>query len=279
MEDPVPAVAEAAARGETAAIFAEIRAVLGVGVVNLIWRHLATIPGALPWAWGLLRPRYADGTLAAVAAGLPGRLRLPAVPAMPASVPAAAGLGPADRRGIAGVLAAYERTNPLALVALAALSLRLEGGGPAAPAAPAPGVPAPGGGPLPLPPLLSAEAMGPEVVALIHGLNALGAAPRPDAVVATMYRHLAHWPPCLALAWAQLAPLHADGRLAAAIAECRAAARDLAAALPLPGPPPPGLPAESHAAVAGALDRFGAEVLPRMAVVCRLLRAAGWGGT
>jgi hypothetical protein len=86
MEDPVPAVAEAAARGETAAIFAEIRAVLGVGVVNLIWRHLATIPGALPWAWGLLRPRYADGTLAAVAAGLPGRLRLPAVPAMPASV-------------------------------------------------------------------------------------------------------------------------------------------------------------------------------------------------
>ena len=30
-----------------AAIFADIRETLGVEVVNLIWRHLATIPGAL----------------------------------------------------------------------------------------------------------------------------------------------------------------------------------------------------------------------------------------
>ena len=49
--NPVPAVTEAAAIGDIAEIFADIRRVLGVGVVNLIWRHLATIPGALPWAW------------------------------------------------------------------------------------------------------------------------------------------------------------------------------------------------------------------------------------
>ena len=51
MSDPVPAITEAAATGETAAIFADIRQVLGVDVVNLIWRHLATMDGALPWAW------------------------------------------------------------------------------------------------------------------------------------------------------------------------------------------------------------------------------------
>jgi hypothetical protein len=63
MSDPVPAIAEASATGAVAEIFADIRTVLGVEVVNLIWRHLVTIPDALPWAWGMLRPLYADGTI------------------------------------------------------------------------------------------------------------------------------------------------------------------------------------------------------------------------
>jgi hypothetical protein len=44
MSDPVPAIAEASATGAVAEIFADIHTVLGVEVVNLIWRHLATIP-------------------------------------------------------------------------------------------------------------------------------------------------------------------------------------------------------------------------------------------
>ena len=40
MSDPVPAIAEAAATGAIAEIFADIRGVLRVEVVNLIWRHL-----------------------------------------------------------------------------------------------------------------------------------------------------------------------------------------------------------------------------------------------
>lgn len=62
--DPVPAIAEADAIGDTAALFADIRATLGVPVVNLIWRHLATIPEALPWAWSTLKPHYASGVIA-----------------------------------------------------------------------------------------------------------------------------------------------------------------------------------------------------------------------
>jgi hypothetical protein len=49
--DPFPAIAEAAATGTTAELFADIRATVGVRVVNLVWRHLATMDGALPWAW------------------------------------------------------------------------------------------------------------------------------------------------------------------------------------------------------------------------------------
>jgi hypothetical protein len=48
MTDTVPAITEAAATGEIASIYADIRQVLGVDLVNLIWRHLATIDGALP---------------------------------------------------------------------------------------------------------------------------------------------------------------------------------------------------------------------------------------
>jgi len=80
ISDPVPAITEAGATGEIAAIFADIRLVLGIDVVNLIWRHLATIPGALPWAWATLRPLYADGSIAAEAAALHGDLDLPRLP-------------------------------------------------------------------------------------------------------------------------------------------------------------------------------------------------------
>jgi hypothetical protein len=102
---------EAAASGEIAEIFADIRGVLGVAVVNLIWRHLATIPRALPWAWGTLRPLYVDGTLTAEAAALHGDLDLPWLPPFPPEVLAAAGLLDRDISAIRNVLATYDRTN------------------------------------------------------------------------------------------------------------------------------------------------------------------------
>ena len=146
MSDPVAAVAEASATGETAAIFADIRAVYGVGVVNLIWRHLATFPGALPWAWGTVRPLYVDGTIAREAAAVRAARRLPLVPVLPAEVLAAAGLDATAQARITAVLDAYERTNPMALVALAVLRQALDGGaGQAAPPGPALG---PASGPL-----------------------------------------------------------------------------------------------------------------------------------
>jgi len=62
--DPVPAIVEAEAEGSTAAIFADIRDTLHVDVVNLIWRHLATMPGALDWVWSTLKPLYLGPALA-----------------------------------------------------------------------------------------------------------------------------------------------------------------------------------------------------------------------
>lgn len=121
VSDPLPAVVEADATGEIATLFKDIRDILGIGAVNLVWRHLATIPGALPWAWRAVRPRYADGSLAASAAAFDRGLALPTIPALPGTALSACGLGTADLAAIKGVLAAYARTNPQALLALSAL--------------------------------------------------------------------------------------------------------------------------------------------------------------
>jgi hypothetical protein len=49
----------------TARIFSEIRETLNVDTVNLVWRHLATMPGALKWVWASLKPLYQGPAIAA----------------------------------------------------------------------------------------------------------------------------------------------------------------------------------------------------------------------
>ncbi len=283
MNDPVAAIAEAEATGEVAALYADIRAVYGVSVVNLVWRHLATIPGALPWAWETVRPLYLDGTIARQAAALRIARRLPPVVALPPEVLAAAGLDEADAGRIGDVLDAYERTNPMALIALSVALQRLAdpaSGGAAAAVPDGPPPPASPAIPLPailLPALLRLEDMAPATAALVLRLNRIGAA-GPDPVLASLYRNLAHWPGYLALAWTLLAPLEAGGVLGEAIGDVRAAARVRAAAIAGLAPRPRAvLAAAQRPAVEQAIGRFTGDAIARMVVLCGVLRAAGTG--
>ena len=269
MSDPVPAITEATALGETAAIFADIRHVLGVDVVNLIWRHLATIDGALPWAWGMLRPHYVDGSVVSEATSLHKELALPPMPGVPAEVFAALGLGSNDLAAIGDVLAAYDHTNAMAVVALIALRGKLNGRVPdGTAAAPAPVAAATRIG---LPKLLDLTAMQPGTAALVTALNGLGTR-RPGAVLASMYRHLAHWPPYLSFAWLLLAPLDDDGRLATAIDHGRRAASTRADRLlaRFDASPPPA----QAATISAAIEPFVGDLIVKMLVVCAVLRRA-----
>lgn len=278
MSDPVPAITEAEASGEVAALYADIRAVYGVGVVNLVWRHLATIPGALPWAWGTVRPLYLDGTIAREAAVLRTARRLPPVMRLSAELLAAAGLGAADQARIGEVLDAYDRTNPMALIALSVALHRLGHlDAPEATAAPVSAAAAPAGPDIALPPLLRLEEMAQATAALVLRLNRIGAT-GPDPVLASMYRNLAHWPAYLALAWTLLAPLEAGGTLREAIEDVLAAARHRAAAIAASTPRPPGtLAAAQRPAVERAIGLFTGDAIARMVVLCGVLRAAGTG--
>jgi hypothetical protein len=278
LRDLVPAIIEASATGEIAEIFGDIRRVLGVDVVNLIWRHLATIDGALTWTWTTLRPVYEDGTIAAEAAALHADLNLPALPWIPAEAFVALGLGGDDIRAIRDTLAAYDRTNAMALIALSALLDVLRA--PSLPDAipPSDEVIREDQQPkISLPRLLSLADLPTETAALIVTLNRLGTR-RSGSVVASMYRHLAHWPAYLALVWAIIAPLDADGRLERSIVDTRTkacvpalrVASRLRSAFTAP-------PDRLGMAIRAAVEPFAGDVLAKMVVICALLRSTSGG--
>ncbi len=89
----VAEIPEAEASGALAATYRDIRAVTGVGMVNLIWRHMATIPNALDWAWGSVRPPFVSGRIAGESAALIAALDLPEVAPITAEAFPVAGVG------------------------------------------------------------------------------------------------------------------------------------------------------------------------------------------
>lgn len=279
MSDPVPAVAEIAANGDIAEIFADIRRVLGVEVVNLIWRHLAVIPGALPLAWGMLRPLYVDGTIAAEATALHDDLELPRLPPFPPELLAAVDLVGGDIGTIRNILAAYHRTNAMALVALSALC-RLDGEESATNAAASGTVESTSQPPpsIPLPVLPSMEELPPATAQLVRTLNRLGTR-RDGAILASMYCHLAYWPAYLALTWTLIAPRDADSSLDRVIADTREKARiranSVAARLRFPS----DLSTDPvfGAAIRSAVEPFAGDVIAKMVAICALLREATEG--
>ena len=265
MTDTMPTLPESEATGRAAVLYADIREVLGVPVVNLIWRRLAYFPGALEWAWGAARPLYAGGAADAAAAEIRARTPLPDLPPWPRDMLPAMGLGEVETEAILRMLASYDRGNRLNLAALGALLQALEGTSAATP----PVVEAGGARAAvegELPPIPAMAALSPEVRALVLALNGLGNSG--DSVVASLYRHLAYWPGYLALAWVQLAALNRDGRLAATIAAGAEAAREASAGLvgglDLPAEPPPP-------AVGEAVGQFVRGPIARMTPVSLLL--------
>src|SRR5438094_1281251 len=96
LQESVPSVLEEDAGGEIAAIFADIRKVLGTSVVNLVWRNLATMPGALPWTWSTVRPLY-QGAAPLHAEAVRRTIALPDLPGFSEDSLLAAGILPPDK--------------------------------------------------------------------------------------------------------------------------------------------------------------------------------------
>ena len=59
--DPVSAIAEAEATGETAQIFADIRQTMQLPLITSIWRTIVDVEGGLRAAWDATKPLYVTG--------------------------------------------------------------------------------------------------------------------------------------------------------------------------------------------------------------------------
>ena len=276
----VAEIGEREARGEIAALFGDIRRCIGVGMVNLIYRRMAARPGVLPWAWGALRPHFANGAIASEAGALSANIHTGDVAATPREAWFAAGLNDRSLRAVGGIIDAYNRANLANLVAIGALAAFLENGG-AARAARAPDADrAPDAGealdPLRLPPICDMAELDESTAALIRLLSA-PLSPPEAPLTPSLFLHLAPWPAFLAVAAASaLAP----ERTVAAAKDGKALhgrAKGTAARLASSMAPAAGIAAPDEAelaALAVTARRFAEGPIAGMAVLGRRLRAA-----
>jgi hypothetical protein len=266
-QESVPSVLETEATGDIADIYADIRTTLDTSVVNLIWRNLATMPGALPWAWSAVRPLYL-GPAAAHAEAIRRSLQLPDMPGISKDALFAAGIDQAALTDIRNVLGSYYHTNALALAVLSAL---LEHCDPSAaePARPADTVPA--SAPTELPPLPPMQSLSSDTQRLIRELNEFGEDTDPF-LIASMYRHLAYWPGYLTLVRTHLVPYQADGSLNALTRSARTMGR--AHGKMLAGQLAPGQPPDSLQATLASCRLFVEHPIARMVGICAIMRRA-----
>jgi hypothetical protein len=258
VSEPFPAIAEAAASGQTAELFADIRAAVGVRVVNLVWRHLATMEGALPWAWAAVKPLYLQGMADRAAVRFRESMALPVLGTLAGDEPAS----------VDAVLASYDHSNTVNLFTLGALVAWLrddvasEGTPEQGPRLPAPDVA--------LPLLASEGDVAPETWQRVLRLNRLGDRPEP-LILASMYRHLAHAPEFLQRLEAALAPVQADGSLDRAILANRRAAHQRARVLARAiSAERPALPGRIETGVSAFVDH----AIGKMVTICRAIRVA-----
>lgn len=267
----LPEVPLSAASGEIRDIYDAIAQALGVRLVNLVYRHLATVPGALEWAWGTVGPAFLDGRLAAESGALV-RLVAEAGPPRGAVVLSAAGVRGGDADAVVATLEAYNRANPMNAISLQVVALALADGRPAA------RLPTTADGP-PLPELLPIAPLddlpGP-TRALLETLARQATGGR-SPVVPSLFRHLADWPDLLDALADWLRPVAGGGTIDALSGSifdaAAAAARRVYAGLPPPAPGA-GVPDAASRATLEETVRVFPPAICRMIVIGALLRSA-----
>jgi hypothetical protein len=265
---------ESQATGQIRDIYHEIRQFSGVPMVALIYRHMATIPGVLEWAWETLRPLMVSGLLQERAWQLVDKVTLPEVLPISALARRAAGITQEEDALIAASLAAFNRSNPINVVALGCLKRQLNGSNRTASGLTTRAWVPPSSGPA-LPAMLEPDAMPSGAKEVVSHLCHRGQH-RYAGIWPSLYRYLAHVPPYLGFA-AVILPPHFSGIDRAVIAlneEVDQAANDLAALIPTPAMAAPSDAAQET--LLRAMDNFTL-LIPEMVVIGTLLERATYG--
>jgi hypothetical protein len=259
-------LSERDATGRVKAIYEEMRHLGGVPMVALIFRHLATLPGALEWLWGAIGPAWRGGTLQEAAWRIAREAKLEPIARIERPALRAWGIDAADEQDVRNVLVAYNRANPENMLTILC-ALRLLGGASGSGMVATSWVPpaAPGR----LPPMIDVKTMHCEVSDVLDLVAAPGE-PGGPRVVQSLYRHFGHRPAFLAAAITLLRPRFDDGSIDRSVVSILAAmsqeADAIAATLSAPPCPQPQIEAMCR--------RFSGAVIPQMIVVGRLLDEA-----
>jgi hypothetical protein len=166
---------------------------------------------------------------------------------------ACAGIGADDLVAVRAIVDAYNRSNGMNMVALTALVVPPAGEQPDDPASAAPIWPE-------LRPLLAQEAIDPAPWALLNEIKHLGyqGARRDNAVLATLWRHLAHWPGLLALIQTGFVPLREDGGIVRGCQQVHELAQAEGARLAQLGPDTSAMPDDARKMIAAYVGSPGA---------------------
>ena len=259
-------VSTESATGEIARIYAEIRR-LGAGpLVALVYRHLASQPGALEALWRSVGPMFGSGELQERAWAAAREAWIGSVPDLTDEL---RDLGGDALARAADVIEAYNRANPVNYMILCMLRVAGTAASPIgqpAEARPAWSPPVPIGAIAPIPAM---DVLPANVRSLVDSF-AKADAPGAPLLVPTLYRHISHWPALLGLVAREVQPRLAQGVFTPAIQSFEAAIMEAAARL-----------AARHAflvdpllatpAVRVVFERFG-QVIPEMVVIGSFLR-------
>jgi hypothetical protein len=258
---PFSELIESEAPPEISLVYDELRTAIGIPVVNLIWRHLASLPDVLSWAWTTVRPVTGSTILAE------GINQLEAIALK--NVAHSAALFPAIPDDAMAVVETYNRGNCINLQLLTALRRAVAG------------EPTGNGGHLPIavpltrlpriPVMPRMEALDPSVRAIVLDLAALHGAAK-NGVVPSLYRHLALWPGLLPDLYRACAQLMTDGSIPRG-REALLLGSDAISSRLLPALRPPNeFPRSQKPAVLRALKTFTGSLIAEMSMVGLLLR-------
>jgi len=210
-------ITESEATGDIARIYDEIREAYAAPYVSSLFRHLATYPGLLEWAWGFTRPAFVSGMMQHTGWNHVDVSALPALPTLSREDLRALGVIGSDEAMIRDVCRTFTRVSPINLVFAGCLGRVLRGEaemmGDGVSVSSAQAVREPLGLPksLPrLPDMVPWEALDPERRAVVDVFETELAG---EAFVPGLYRILAHWPGYLAGVAAALGPSLSDPKV------------------------------------------------------------------
>ena len=258
------------ATGSIREIYFALEASLQVRLVNLVYRHLATVPGALEWAWGTVGPAFegslfAEQSIALVPAGdlvATGQVSL-----------SGCGLSEAESDRVRETLDAYNRANPMNALSLRVISMALEAGRPSEFRRPQARE---AGNLSELLPMAALDELAPQTMDVLYRLAWLTTG-QDRGLVPSLFRHFTPWPALLMALADWLEPLvqagQIDAQLVAISDKADVIARDIFENLGQPGDCAVLPDAATRETLAQTIEIFPSAIC-RMIVIGGLLRGA-----